>query len=468
MLAEPAARGPRVVFCSPAAVRSRVRPGMPVAEALALDYRLQVIEQDGKKDRGGLLQLAAWATRYSPAVGPEDGPAPESLLLDITGCGPCFGGEDRLLHRAARELKEQGWNAHLAVADTLGAAWGLAHRAATPYLAAPGETESALRPLPVAALRLPSTVSDLLARLGIERIGDLIELPRADLPIRFGPEVLRRLDQALGRLPEVLTPHRPLPDLQVVFAFEYPTERLDVLKQALGRLTEQIRDLLQDRDWGARRMECWLYHEAAPPQCLEVGLSRATRSPQYLHLLLGSRLEQAPLAAPVLAISLRVISAEPRRDFQDGLFETERPPEKLAALIDHLSSRLGDAAVTHATLVPDPQPEFACRFDPVIQFSAHKPVTPNWPLYRRPLWLCPTPVPLLETMAADGSLFRFRWAKKDYHVRRLWGPERIATGWWRGTDVQRDYYVVETTGGSRFWIFRQPEDGRWFLHGCFD
>ena len=48
-----------------------------------------------------------------------------------------------------------------------------------------------------------------------------------------------------------------------------------------------------------------------------------------------------------------------------------------------------------------------------------------------------------------------------------WGPERIETGWWRGDDVRRDYYVVETDAGTRWWIFRR-HDGQWFVQGCFD
>jgi len=68
----------------------------------------------------------------------------------------------------------------------------------------------------------------------------------------------------------------------------------------------------------------------------------------------------------------------------------------------------------------------------------------------------------------DGPPLRFTWAGVDYVVARSWGPERIEAGWWRGQDVRRDYYVVATQLGNRFWLFRWPADGRWFLHGSFD
>jgi protein ImuB len=48
------------------------------------------------------------------------------------------------------------------------------------------------------------------------------------------------------------------------------------------------------------------------------------------------------------------------------------------------------------------------------------------------------------------------------------GPERIETGWWRGADVQRDYFRVDTSEGSRLWVFRRMGQDDWFLHGEFD
>ncbi len=51
---------------------------------------------------------------------------------------------------------------------------------------------------------------------------------------------------------------------------------------------------------------------------------------------------------------------------------------------------------------------------------------------------------------------------------RSWGPERIATGWWRAQDVERDYYRAEWEDGTQVWVYRDQQNGRWFLHGFFD
>jgi protein ImuB len=70
-------------------------------------------------------------------------------------------------------------------------------------------------------------------------------------------------------------------------------------------------------------------------------------------------------------------------------------------------------------------------------------------------------------VAPDGPPVRFRLGDEVHDVAAAHGPERIETAWWRGPTVRRDYYVVETRSGARFWLFRRLRDGAWFLHGVF-
>src|SRR5262245_46698503 len=104
-----------------------VRLGMPRAEALAVLPSLTVVEEDLDADYRALTKLATWADRFSPIVGLEQTAAPASLLIDVTGCANCFGGEQQLLARAHEEFRKQGWQVRCALADTVGAAWALAH-----------------------------------------------------------------------------------------------------------------------------------------------------------------------------------------------------------------------------------------------------------------------------------------------------------------------------------------------------
>ena len=98
------------------------------------------------------------------------------------------------------------------------------------------------------------------------------------------------------------------------------------------------------------------------------------------------------------------------------------------------------------------------------------PPTP-WPSPRltRPLRLLRDPQPIEVTaIAAHGPPVHMVWRGEDRRVVRAWGPERIATGWWRSRDVQRDYYRAEWEQGTQVWVYRETPGGRWFLHGFFD
>jgi protein ImuB len=462
---------------------------MPLAEALAIHASLSVHEHDAEADRAALWQLAKQAERYSPIVGLEEGPAPEGLLLDVTGCAACFGGEDRLLERAAHDLAADGWLARVAIADTIGAAWALT-RYGEPGSLATGVLRSLTIPtrlaeLPVAALRLPAETLDWLNRLGIDRIGALIALPRAELPARFGPLVLQRLDQALGRAPEVIVPAGAVPELRASFTLEYPTDRRAELLQVVDWLAEQVSEALRRRNLGARQLECRLEHETVAADTIDASLIRPVASPGYLSALIRDRLDRLRLAAPVCAVCLNVPRAEKLPDTQRDLFDAgvQEEAEDLAKLVDRLSNQLGRQAVARAVLVLDAQPEYACRYEPVVRFAAAKSSRSGGRASRapprrgqapplaltRPLRLLRAPV-RVDAMAVvpDGPPARFCWDGVDYRVAHAWGPERIETGWWRGDDIRRDYYVVTTTAGNRFWLFRCRNQGGWFVHGCFE
>jgi protein ImuB len=71
-----------------------------------------------------------------------------------------------------------------------------------------GESAKAILDLPIGVLRLPKDTIDAVRVLGLERIRDLTAKPRAPLTLRFGPELGRRLDQAVGHLSEPIVPVR--------------------------------------------------------------------------------------------------------------------------------------------------------------------------------------------------------------------------------------------------------------------
>src|SRR5690606_9682168 len=124
VLAAPAQGRLVVTAASPKAIAQGVTKGTGVADAKAFLPGLEVLD-----DRPGLADkllesLGLWCIRYTPLVAVDP---PDGLLLDISGCTHLWGGEQRYSHDLLSKLKERyGFNARIAVADTMGAAWAVA------------------------------------------------------------------------------------------------------------------------------------------------------------------------------------------------------------------------------------------------------------------------------------------------------------------------------------------------------
>src|SRR5439155_2370119 len=112
----------------------------------------------------------------------------------------------------------------------------------------------ALAPLPVVALRLPRKTVETLHELGLNGIGQLRALPRASLPSRFGPELLKRLDQAFGDEPEWFTPERLPEPIAATWATEEPFSDRESLRLVCRELLDQLVVRLNTRCVGVRQM----------------------------------------------------------------------------------------------------------------------------------------------------------------------------------------------------------------------
>ena len=485
-------RGPVVSDCSRQVLQQGVRPGMPLAEARALLERVrwesppQFAVCDPEADLAALRKLARTCERYSPLVGLEETPPPESLLLDITGCEHLFGGEQALAEQVVRDLRQQGIRARAAAADTVGAAWAVAHgqsqsvsrrRDPAPlpvWIITPGQQEAALRPLPVSGLRLPPKVSALLEEFDLRRIGQILDLPRETLPSRFGAGLLQRLDQALGMLPEPIVPERWAEPVEGRWSSDDPLSGRRDLETVLQLLLEQLHGELTPRREGVRKLQAWLSGPAPVEVNCVVELVRPCLAPRHLLELLRLQIERHKLPAEIFQVRLQAAVTSPLTLWQPDLFgqvSTQEGERALAGLLERLSSRLGPQAVVSPQLLPEFQPELAVRYEPCVGAPALPPAcsrAPGFPQRLRPLALNSAPVCVEAPSGVFGRLPRyFEWQDRPQHIVRYWGPERIATGWWRDQAICRDYYRVETSTGRCAWLF-QLVDGRWYLHGWFD
>ncbi|HEY3394954.1 MAG TPA: DNA polymerase Y family protein [Lacipirellulaceae bacterium] len=528
-LAASGPRGAQVAECSSAAMAQGVRVAMPVAEAQALAPQLAVLPHEPQHDRKALAELAEACERFTPCVGLEEGDAPQSLLLDISNLEHLWGSEARLVAQVEKFFKRRGYRVRLAVSETVGQAWALAHfaegggvacsRAAQRSMSMEAGEDMLTRLrresmppiqldlLPVEALRISAAATALLRELGIETIDQLMLLPREELTSRFGDELLRRLDQLTGAASEIIVPHRGLPGLEVGLSLDEPTADRAVLMHVLGQLVEQLSRQLAARDQGAVLLVCLLRCMGGNTVPLRIGLLQPTASARQLMELVELNLETVRLNAEVDRVDVRVAVAGRLGERQGELFADRwsSDPHQLALLVNRLSSRLGEEQVLRAELSASPVPERAVRFVSLTKgwlarsrpgtrqnsvpcarggtakprrsrsglaqsrrlrsAQTNLPLSPSPPL---PILLHSAPQALEVVCVAPDGPPQFVWLEnRRQRIVHHAGPERIETLWWRGSSVRRDYYRVALESGSHLWIFRRLTDRRWFLHGAF-
>jgi protein ImuB len=464
---------PVVTECSPKAERLGVHIGQPLAEAKVLLPKATFLPSGSDADKEALRQLAIDAQRFSPLVGLEEAPHPQSLLSDVTGCTHLWHGEQRFLQAARQYWFERGYQVQLALASTLGAAWALAH-SASDSVVPDGDEATALSSLPVEMLRLLPETLERLEALGLFTIGGVLNLPRESLASRFGLILPQRLDQVLGRLPETFVCERLKESLNAIREWEYPIEDRFAVALMCRELLQELLTLANRHGLGLQELEGEIQTEMESVR-IELRLVEPTRDQRHLMQLVELQLERRTWSGGVIAMrwsALRLGRLEQVQSYwfgDDPLTDTTRA---FHALVDRLSSRLDAKAVLRPELLPDPQPEHAIRLVPWTSSTARK--TAAFTLAQdqaraRPFRLLGSPQPIdVTSVVPDGPPIRMIWQRQDCRVVRSWGPERIATGWWRSEDIQRDYYRSEWEDGTHAWIYRDERTGRWFLHGFFD
>lgn len=501
--------GSRVKACASLALDQGVRPGLPLAEAQALlsptgvqESQLHFELHDPPSDQAALGKLAEWCQQFSPLVGWEQADEPDCLWLDVGGVSHLFGGEESLSCQVVEAFQKRSLTVRVAIADTASAAGAVTrfaagvqdhrHASLSPacFLVPPGD-QAVVDRLPVAALRLPERIQLQLEHLGITRVGQLRSLPRASLAARFGEDLANRLAQLEGTVAEFIESHPPAPDWRVNWLLEPPTTHRETLEYVLRQLLTRLTAPLAQQRHGILQLEGQLICPQCPPLSLAVGLFQPTVDPQHLLALLQLQLDRLTLPDVVEEVRVLATATAPLERRQAELFNLPSRGEtaKLAAFVERVSSRLGRERVVRPQLQAESQVELAYRCVPLTgggeaASSPHRqPVrtgrTPQLlntrrrpaassPLLR-PLRLLDPPAPIdVIGIALDGPPANFHYQGRSYRVTRVFGPERIETGWWRGPSSRRDYYRVETESGQRFWLFRRLQDQHWFLHGTFE
>lgn len=442
---------------------------MTVADARAIIPSLVVLEEDPAIFPALLKKMAEWCIRFSPYVSLAE---PDGLLIDASGCAHLWGGEPYYLETILKKIKAIGFTCKVAMADTIGTAWALAHYGKQGAISPAGQSYQSLLSLPPASLRLEQETTETLHKLGLHRVGDFISMPVSALRRRWGPHLIQRIQQATGFTEETAEPVCPVEPYQERLPCLEPVQTATALLIALEKLLENLCQRLAKEQLGIRKAQFKAYRIDGNLQQIGIGTNRATHQQKHLFRLFETKLEAMEPEPGIELFVLEANKVERTVTRQESIWEKpfgwQHP--RLGELMDRITVKEEKILIKRFFPAEHHWPERSFSY----HSSLDEKSTGEWHLpASRPLYLLPHPHPVEVTAPIpDYPPMLFRYKGKLHKIIKADGPERIEQEWWIREGEHRDYYQLEDEEGQRYWVFRLGhytggKNYQWFIHGFF-
>lgn len=441
---------------------------MVLADAKALYPQLHVMDDKPGLTRQLADRIAEWCIRFTPIASADH---PNGILLDASGCSHLWGGEEKYLNDITKRLHQRGYTVRIAMADTIGCAWAVA-RYGNQMIIEKGKQVEAILTLPVTALRIDEETVEVLQKLGLRRIHDVISIPAKPLRRRFGNTLLQRLRQAIGEEEENIVPVYPIEPYQERLPCIEPIKTKEGIEIALQHLLTNLCCRLRKEGKGLRKAFFRAYQLDGGTSGIEISTNQPSQNAEHLFRLFEIKLSSIEPKEGIELFLLKATAVEDALAKQEDLWRTQSGllEGEVLDLMDRFMNRLGTEAVQRFLPTEHYWPERSFKKATALNEA---PST-EWKLGKsRPLQIL-SPPELIEVAAPvpDYPPLNFRYKGQLHIVAKADGPERIEQEWWIQEGEHRDYYAVEDEEGKRYWIFRsghynEMKSPKWYLHGFF-
>lgn len=235
----------QVIACSAAARAAGVSKGQRRRDAQGACTGLRLLPNDVDRDERAFHGVLSHLEDLVPGVQPL---RPGLAAIRARGPARFYRGEQRAATALLRSLGDIGLAAHAGVADGLFTAERAARSSSdSPItIVPPGGAAGFLAPLAATTLG-DRELALLLARLGIQTLGEFAALDPGRVHERLGPRGVRLHDLAGGRDSRLVEPRTPPPEAKRVLELEPPLELSDQVAFAVRRTAEDFCDGLGDR-----------------------------------------------------------------------------------------------------------------------------------------------------------------------------------------------------------------------------
>ena len=353
----------QVTACSAEAAAAGVTVGTTLRRALALCpgavfLPLQESAIAAESERlTGLLEL------YSPII---EVIAPGHMHFDVHGLARMTGMNDwpYLRDLQAAAAAASGLTVQLAAAETVFAAHAAAvtifdppHEAnqprpraklpaENPVLVSPGQTRAFLSELPVEVLPVSPLLHVRLRLFGLERLGQVADLPFSAIQAQFGREGARAWELANGKDDAVITARRDELRINEELELPAPTALSEPLLVGTRMLLQRALSRPAIRGQVLRRLDWRLGLENGEQITRRAVFREPTSDPARMLIVLTGKIERLQLPSPAIALGITLSGLCSEYGHQSNLWPTgPRRQRELLDAIAQLNTREGTPQV---------------------------------------------------------------------------------------------------------------------------
>jgi len=352
--ARPEQRGV-VASASYAARAFGVRSAMPTAQALRLCPQAIVLPPRHKVYREYSAQMMAVLSEYSPLIEPL---SMDEAFLDVTGCQARWGSPEELAHQVQERLEvELRLSASIGLAaNKLVAKIASGLEKPRGFVVVPhGREVEFLAPLPVEKLwGVGEVTARSLHEMGVFTIGQLAQLPAAQLEARFGRRGRDLYRQARGMDDSPVVTEREEKSLSREVTFAEDIGDRQVLRKTLLSLSEDVARRLRKRGLQGRTVKLKLRYADFSTLTRQVTMDVPTDLEQVVFDQAVRLLEKAwDKRRKVRLIGVGVSKFE-LQERQLSLFEGTgggkvEKLRRLSQAVDRIREKYGDEAIRRAS-----------------------------------------------------------------------------------------------------------------------
>lgn len=463
----------RVISVNRNAQEFGIEPGMRFASALALCSVLQAAMVPPETLEAGIQRILEILESFSPEVEPCSF-EPGLFWVNASGLETLYGSIDNW----AAELVAAFERADMFVSVVLGfSRFGTyacsKRRPQIQIFKTPQEEQQCADASPIDTLPFPPTVYQRLTHLGIRTVGSFANLSQGSIIKRFGKEIVSIHSFVTGARAIPLQPISSKKPLQFQLVLQTAESDLERLVLQIQELLDKINETLPP-SMLIHQLDLNLVTEDREEIKSTIQPAKPTRRKPLLVKLITLRMQNTTIPAAVWKIALTAEAVQRGRN-QAVLFQevADRDTEEADHAFALIRAELGNHSISYVELCEEHLPEAQYHFQPMYRLSPLCEQAVEWrtsrhgtrrTLVRR---VFSHPRPASHVLGNTGTKAFHSVLQRQKDSPELSRSFVVTSAWWQ-SQVDREYYFVQTASHRLLWTYFDRLENRWMIQGWLD